>query len=222
MECTLVEGGPDWARSGSYYEIQALLPAGTPVYTQQELLKGRAPRLQRMLQNLLADRFRLVVKRELREMAVYRLTVANPGKMKLSPDEKRLAPAGFPLMPGFPAPQIGRGQSLVLAQPSGEVRFASHAIEMSDLAKSLRQHAGRMVVDQTGLNGVFDVDLQFTGEPSNPVLPPTPAAPSTSIPPVPGPSLQSALEDQLGLKLESARIPIEVLVIQSVERPSEN
>ena len=226
-ECTLVDGGPDWARSGSYYEIQALLPAGTPVYTQQDLLKGKAPRLQRMLQNLLADRFRLVVKREFREMPVYLLTVANSGKMKLSPDEKR-APAGFPLMPGFPAPQIGRGQSLVLVQPSGEVQFAGHAIEMSDLAKSLRQHAGRMVVDQTGLNDVFDVDLQFTREPANPVLPPPPVSPPASIPPVPesqavpGPSLQRALQDQLGLKLESARMPIEFLVIQSVERPSEN
>ena len=60
QDCTLVEGGPAWARSGEYYEIQALLPAGTPSYTMQDLMKGNAPRLQRMLQNLLADRFRLV------------------------------------------------------------------------------------------------------------------------------------------------------------------
>jgi uncharacterized protein (TIGR03435 family) len=230
-ECTLVEGGPGWARSGDYYEIQALLPPGTPTYSQQDLQKGKAPRLQSMLQNLLADRFRLVMKREVREMSVYALTVASPGKMKLLPDEKRPAPAGFPLMPGFPAPQIGRGQTLQLIQRSGEAQLASHAISMSDLAKELRSHAGRIVVDKTGLDGVFDVDLKFVRD-TVPSTAGIPAAPPQSIPtlpvapaqetPMPGSPLRNALEDQLGLKLESARMPIEVLIIESVERPSEN
>src|SRR5262245_5618182 len=83
QECTLVEGGPAWARSGEYYEIQALLPADTPRYTLQDLQKGNAPILQRMLQNLLADRFRLALKRELREMSVYTLTLASRGKITL-------------------------------------------------------------------------------------------------------------------------------------------
>src|SRR6185503_16541846 len=64
LDCPLVEGGPAWARSGEFYEINALLPAGTPSYTLWDLGNGRAPALQRMLQNLLADRFRLVLKRE--------------------------------------------------------------------------------------------------------------------------------------------------------------
>jgi uncharacterized protein (TIGR03435 family) len=226
QDCTLVEGGPAWARSGEYYEIQALLPSGTPRYTREDLLQGNAPRLQRMLQNLLADRYRLVLKREIREMTVYTLTVASPGKMTLSPGDKRTAPAGFPSLPGIPTPQLGRGQTLQFMQPSGDVQMSGHAISMSALSRNLRRYAGRIVVDKTGLNGVFDVDLKFASDlaPSTAAIPPTPPQ---AIPPLPGappsePSLRIALEEQLGLKLESARMPIEVLVIESVERPTEN
>jgi len=230
QDCTLVESGPAWVRSGGdYYEIQALLPAGTPSYTAQDLLKGKAPRVQKMLQSLLADRFRLVLKRELREMSVYTLTVANRGKMKLSPEETRPVPASFPSFPGMTQPPVGRGQFLQLIQPSGEAQLFAHDISMSELAKALRAHAGRTVVDKTGLNDVFDVDLKFARDTALPLPPPgpIPVAPPQSIPPLPGaplpgPSLRIALEDQLGLKLESARMPIEVLVIESVEKPSEN
>jgi len=225
-DCTLVESGPAWARSGEYYEIQALLPGGTPRETLGALLKGEAPRLQRMLQTLLADRFRLVLKRELREMPIYELTVASPGKTKLSPDETRPLPASFPAIPG-PAPSVGRGQLMRLPG-----LLFGHAISMSDLAKELRLHAGRIVVDKTGRSDVFDVDLNFapntalstTATPPVPPqsIPPLPGAPSPSTPTLPAASLQDALEEQLGLRLEAARMPLEVLVIQSVERPSEN
>ena len=109
--------------------------------------------------------------------------------------------------------------------------MSGHAISMSELAKDLRRHAGRIVVDRTALDGLFDFDLKFTRDlaASTAAIPP---APPQSIPPVPGatpptaqvpgPPLRIALEDQLGLKLESARMPIELLVIESVERPSEN
>ena len=230
-ECTLVEGGPAWARSGEYYEIQALLPAGTPSYKLQDLPKGNAPRLQGMLQNLLADRFRLVLKHEFREMPVYELTVANREKLKLSPDETLPLPASFSL-PGLPAaPPLGRGQTMRLMPPSGDVQMYGHAISLSDLAKDLRVFAERIVVDKTGLNGLFDVDLKFVRDvaPSTTAIPaPSPQSippvPGTPLPqsPLPGPPLRVAIEEQLGLKLESARMPIEVLIIESVERPSEN
>jgi len=219
QDCTLVEGGPSWVRAGGdYYEIQALLPTGTPSYRAEDLLKGKAPRLQKMLQNLLADRFRLVVKHEFREMSVYALTVATRGKMKLSPDETRPPPASFPVFPGTPTPQVSRGQTLQLVQPSGEVQLSGHALSIADLAKELRSHAGRIVVDKTGLSEVFDVDLTFLRETA---LSPPPS--TQSIPPLPGAtSLRSALEEQLGLKLESVKMPIEVLIIESVARPTEN
>ena len=235
-DCTLVEGGPAWTRSGEYYEINAVLPAGTPRYTAQDLQNGDAPELQRMLQNLLAHRFRLVLNRELREMSAYVLTVGSPGKMTLSPDETRPLPASFPV---FSTPLLRRGQLMrVVSQarresgPDGlsstEVQMAGHAISMATLAKNLRQHAGRIIVDKTGLTDVFDIDLKFAHD-GLPVPPPpgfAPPAPGPQsalpVPPLPVPSLGAALETQLGLKLESARMPIEVLVIKSVERPSEN
>jgi uncharacterized protein (TIGR03435 family) len=224
QDCKLVEGGPTWARSGEYYEINAILPAGTPSYTLQDLFNGRAPVLQRMLQNLLADRFRLVLKREFREMPVYALTVAKPGKMKLSTEVVPPAPASFPSMPGMPAPQMRRGQLLGTAHLiTGEVQLAGHAISMSDLAKRLGPYAARRVVDKTGLNDLFDVELKFASEvPMG--MPPgfTPPSPTPqALPPVPVASLRSAIEE-LGLKLEPTRLPVEVLIIQSVERPSEN
>ena len=196
-------------------------------------MKGRAPRLQKMLQNLLADRFRLVVKHELREMSVYTLQVATRGKMKLSPDETRPLPDSFPAFPGRPRQQVERGQMMQLLQRSGEVRMSGHALSISDLAKELRPHAERIVVDKTGLSEVFDVDLTFLRDtppkiPEPPgAIPPAPPPPQ-SEPPLPeaslpgAPSLRSALEDQLGLKLESVKMPIEVLIIERVERASEN
>jgi uncharacterized protein (TIGR03435 family) len=245
QDCTLVESGPAWARSGGdYYEIQALLPAGTPSYTTQDLMKGKAPRLQKMLQNLLADRFRLVLKHELREMSVYALTVAARGKMKLSPEETRPLPDSFPSYPGMPVMTLRRGQMVRLISLSGEVQMSGHALSMSDLAKELRADAGRIIVDKTGLNEVFDVDLKFLRDTTSLPLPslpgPIPAAPPQPTPPLPGQTLPppippvpgtatlpgaplaTALENQLGLKLESVKMPIEVLIIESVERPSGN
>jgi uncharacterized protein (TIGR03435 family) len=228
-DCTLVEGGPAWARSGEYYEIQALLPKGTPSETLLAFAKGDAPRLQRMLQTLLADRFHLVLKREMREMPVYALTVANPGKLKLSPEETLPIPANF--LPGIAMPvlpKLGRGQ--MMSAPG--VHLLGHAVSISDLARNLRQFAGRIVVDKSGRNDVFDVDLTFapntaastTATPPvpPPSIPPLPGAPSPSTPTLQGASLQDALEEQLGLKLEATRMPLEVLVIESVERPAPN
>src|SRR4029453_13949455 len=124
-DCTLVDGGPAWARSGEYYEIQAIFPEGPPTETIGALLKGDAPQLQRMLQTLLANRFRLVLKRELREMPVYELTVASPGKTKLSPEETRPIPASF-LLPGLPV-MVVRGQLIRLPG-----LLFGHAVSMSD------------------------------------------------------------------------------------------
>jgi uncharacterized protein (TIGR03435 family) len=234
QDCTLVEGGPPWARSGEYYEINALLPQGTPSYTLEALAKGKAPVLQGMLQNLLADRFRLVLRRELRDMPVYELTVATPGKLKASPDETRPSSIGPPL---FEPTALARGRSqgsvgVSRDRVSASAQFSAHAISMSDLTAYLRPHAGRIVVDKTGVTEVFDADLKFVPEvfPRMPSMPPPqipdpspPAVPTLPpVPTAPPPSLKSELQEKLGLKLEATRMPVEVLVIESVERPSEN
>ena len=226
-DCTLVEGGPAWARSGEYYEINALLPQGAPSYTVRDLIKGDAPVLQRMLQNLLANRFQLVLRREVREMPVYALTVVTPGRIKVSPDETLQSSIPFgpaELARGRSQQSMGASRDLV----SFVAQFSGHAISMSDLTTYLRPLAGRIIVDKTGVNDVFDADLKFVPEvtPRVPNLPmpqiPNPPAPIPPVPTLAPPSLKIELQEKLGLKLESTRMPIEVLIIQSVERPSEN
>jgi uncharacterized protein (TIGR03435 family) len=163
-------------------------------------------------------------------MPVYALTVAKPGKMKLSSAEETIpTPASFPQMPGMPPMQVRRGQFISVsgARPGTlpEVQMAGHAVSTSDLARSIRQYAERRVVDKTGLDGLFDVELKFVGEVPVPPMPgissPAPTQTQQPVPPLPLSSLRSAIEE-LGLKLEPTRLPVEFLVIQSVERPSEN
>jgi uncharacterized protein (TIGR03435 family) len=154
---------------------------------------------------------------------VYALTVANPEKLKLSPEETLPLPANF--LPGLMAqltPNLRRGALI-----SAGTHFMGHAVSVADLARGLRPFAGRIVVDKSGRSDLFDVDLSFAPNSVTPTtaappdqpqaLPPVPGAPSQS-----GASLKDALFEQLGLKLEATKMPLEVLVIESVERPSEN
>jgi len=94
-------------------------------------------------------------------------------------------------------------------------------IPISDLIEPLSRMTGRMVVDKTNLTGKFDIDLQFTPEQAQ--MPP-PGAGAPQLPPIDpsGPSLFTALQEQLGLKLESQKGPVGMMVIDHVERPSEN
>ena len=87
---------------------------------------------------------------------------------------------------------------------------------MAALARSMSNQAGRIIVDKTGLTGGFDIELEFTPDQAAAGGQP-PAAADANLP-----SLFTALEEQLGLKLVPERRPIEVLVIDRVERPTEN
>jgi uncharacterized protein (TIGR03435 family) len=91
-------------------------------------------------------------------------------------------------------------------------------IPLARLTQMLSQFTQRIVIDRTGLEGNFDIDLTFTPD-RMPQGPPPPGAPQLNIDPN-GPSLFTALQEQLGLKLESDRAPVEVLVIDHVERPT--
>jgi uncharacterized protein (TIGR03435 family) len=199
----LLFGGPDWTKSDGF-DIEALIPAGTPSYTKQQFLSGGAPQLQKMLQNLLADRFKLVLRRETREMPVYILT-APKGGSKLTPwnDADEIS---FPPIPGS---QYRRGNSVGPGGVTGRKR------SMADLASTLGWAMGRPVLDRTNLAGDFNYSFSFA-----PLHPP--GVPWPAPGPSQNPSIFSALEENLGLKLEATRAPVEVLVIQSVEKPSEN
>lgn len=189
-----ISGGPGWI-SADRYDINAKAE-GLPDRVPQDVMRP-------LIRNLVEDRFKLKTRTETKEMPVYALTVGKSGS-KLKPTEG----SG----PG-PMMRMGRGQLDAKKAP------------MSMLAQTLSQLLGRTVIDKTGITGEYDLLLEWTPEPGQgggpfggapPPPDALPAADST------GPTLFTAIQEQLGLKLESERGPVSVLVIESVEKPSEN
>ncbi len=148
------------------------------------------------MRNLLAERFQLKLTKETREMPVYHLVAAKSGP-KLT--ESTVGPEGQFM-------QMGRG------------RITGKGISTAMLAVQLSQQIGRTVINKTNLTKAYDLTLNWT--PDVPAGPDGPKDPPGADPN--GPTLFTALQEQLGLKLESAKGPVEVLVISSVERPSAN
>src|SRR5262249_42453350 len=148
------------------------------------------PRLQRMLQNLLADRFKLVVRREIKLVPAYDLVVLNEGKLKPSADQNPDAQYSGPL-------------------PPARV-FTTFAPQYSMVAwtKVLQRILDRPVVDKTGLKGLYDFLLEYSDPSPDPGV-------RRSVKEL----LPLVLQEQLGLKLEPSRANVEVLVIERAERP---
>jgi len=146
-----------------------------------------------MMQALLADRFKLALHRDTKELPVYALTIARGGpKLSASGGE-------------FPRMRIGRGQ--IEAQKWTMAKFAS------DLARQL----GRPVIDRTELAGTYDFKLEWTPDESQPGSAEPGGERTISVV---GPSIFTALQEQLGLRLESTKGPVEILVVDHVEKPS--
>ncbi|HEY3837642.1 MAG TPA: TIGR03435 family protein [Bryobacteraceae bacterium] len=159
-----------------------------------------------MLQTLLADRFKLVVRRETREVPVYALTISKAGP-RLHRSDPQDAGTTIPRTPA----SAGGAES--------RTGYTFKNESMPDFAWALTRMAGigdRIVVERTGLEGNFDFDLNFQRDT-------VPTSPDVRDPaPREGPSIFSAIQEQLGLKLESTKAPVEFLEIEHVERPSEN
>ena len=194
-----VSGGPTWLYSGRF-DVDA---RGQGSLSPDQILQR--------LQTLLGERFQLKVHRETRELPVYALLIAKNGpKLELSRGSDCFDPhAGIPP----PAPT---------SRPCGGFRNASNQmsgakVPMSHFAANLSKFLGRTVVDKTGLDGAYDINLQWTPDETQAFLPTGPAAADA-----PGPSIFSAVQEQLGLRLESQKGPVEVLVIDHAEKPDAN
>lgn len=221
----LLSGGPGWIRS-ELFAVQALTPAGSPTYTLDQLRKGDAPKLQMMIQTLMADRFRLVLHHETREMPVYALTVADSGPklrrfmegscVNVDPDKPPVAPPPR----GMPVCDSGG-----VGVKGANLTFFAVGRSFADFPKLLGLVLDRPIIDRTGITGIFDAQMEFAPDGTRLQFlfnsagarggPGIPSDPST-------PSIFTAIQEQLGLKLESTRGPVEVLVIDSVEPPTEN
>jgi uncharacterized protein (TIGR03435 family) len=215
----LVDGGPDWLGSDRF-NVDARVNG-------PRLAPEQFPPL---IQRLLADRFHLVAHRETRPIPVFALVAipdASERTRKLRRNtavdcEARRAAARAA---GGPPPLTGSGAAaadrLTCALRIFPGEMHGDAVSMSMLAGYLDAFAGRTVVDRTGLNGYYDVDLVWT--PDAPA-PGTPVRRPPDAPPVDpnGPSFFTALEEQLGVKLQSETAPMSELVIDSIDRPEEN
>ena len=201
-----ISGGPGWLDSEKY-DIDAKMDEAT-IEAIKKMPREQAVEQRRlMLQSLLADRFKLKVTHSSKELPVYALVVAKNGpKLTHSAD----TPPG--------------------STPRNQLRFtpgelSGMGVPISLLVNQLAREVGRQVVDKTGLQGNYDFTLRFTSEQrlGPPGGPGGPGASGDAPPPdSSGPSVFTALQEQLGLKLEPQKGPVELLIIDSIEKPSAN
>jgi uncharacterized protein (TIGR03435 family) len=192
-----VSGGPSWI-GAQRWDIQA----------KADGIEGRMPRNQfdDMLRALIEKRFQLKTRRESEEMPVYRLVVAKNGP-KLVPHTGDAPKPGDALRMGY-----------------GSLQFQK--ARMASLAFQLSVQLGRPVIDATGLTGEYDFALDWTPEPGQGGLEAIGLPPAADPPPPAvdkgSPSIFTAIQEQLGLRLDSNKAPVDVIVIDAAAKPSEN
>jgi len=212
-----VSGGPSWINS-ERYDIEAKEPDSIAEELPKLPPDQREEQSRLMLQSLLADRFKLKLSHTTKELPVYALVIAKNGP------KLQEAKPGDNYPNGIKGPD-GRAHPGVMRMGPGELTGQGIAIKF--LVRLLSQQVGRDVLDQTGLKGNYDLTLKWTPGPGEGMMlrGPEGANPGPESPPPPdssGPSLFTAIQEQLGLKLESTKGPVEVLVVDHVEKPSEN
>jgi uncharacterized protein (TIGR03435 family) len=215
---------PGWAQT-AFFSINAKIPEGVGRVRPQP---GEPAPVMLMLRSLLAERFQLKAHMEKRELQAYRLVLARQdGKLgpNLKPTQIDCA-ALFSQMrasgqrPAPPEP----GKPTPCGMQMGPARIIGSSRPITELARILQGQLRGPVSDRTGLTGTFDFDLSWTPEqlpprpPGSPTDGPIRMGPFTIDPN--GPSLITAIQEQLGLKLEPAKELVEVLVIDSVSQPT--
>jgi len=209
----MVTGMPEWTQHENYNIVAKVADADLPAFRKLNQADRKL-----MLQALLADKFQLKAHRVPREISIYALVVDKNG-----PKIAGLKPATpgdtYPNGPKYPNGRLAGPGTIT---PNGMSGMTGQAAQMPALAVMLsRLGLGREVVDKTGLTGKYDFTLRFSPtDGSTPVINGQPAA--TSPDDATAPSIFTAVQEQLGLKLESTKGSVEGLVIDHVERPSQN
>ena len=215
-----VSGGPGWIDSARY-DIQTKAERSAdsdsapsdPRSMTEDQVKTNADRIRQRLQALLAERFQLAIHRETREEPVYALLTGKNGpKLRENKEGGR---------PGHPS-----NMKMGIGQLNGE------GVQSQFLAQVLSNVLGRPVLDKTGLTGHYDFKLQWTPGPGESdgfgpfsIVNIRDSAPGPDTPPPPnpnGPSIFTAVQEQLGLRLESTKGPVEIIVVDRAEKASEN
>jgi len=220
----LLVGGPGWVREDGY-DIEALIPQGASAYISEPFPapRGRTgysqvmtPQFRRMLQTLLAERFNVVLRREPRQVTAFDLVVAKTGP-KLTPSKEgewRQAYLGVGLYDGIKNGINDRPeyQGLIVGAMSARRQT------MAAFATRLAAMTSRPVFDRTGIEGEFTFEFFFAPDQWRSFV----RDPNDTRPTLTTPSLFTVLEEELGLRLEDVRRPVDVWVIERAERPSEN
>jgi uncharacterized protein (TIGR03435 family) len=220
-------GGPDWTNS-ERFNIQAKAD-GTTDAELKKLNPAEAKLVkEHMLQALLADRFKLKLSHESKQLPVYALEVAKNGPKLEEVKDVTLDPAGGK-GPGGPGPQRG----VRMQSQGGEQSLDFEDSTMAMFVRILSQSLGRTVVDKTGLKGHYNFKLHWASDMGGMMAGapgpggPTPSGGGSSAGTVPpptssGPSIFTAIQEQVGLKLKPEKSPVPVLVIDQIEPPSAN
>jgi uncharacterized protein (TIGR03435 family) len=207
-----ITGGPEWL--SDRYDVSAKFDADVAdALKKLNPLDRRAAR-QRMLQALLIERFKLAIHRDTKELPVFLLVVAKGGPKLPEGKPADASPEG-----------VGATGTMAFGQ-GGLMTFK--AMPLSSLVLILSQQVGRTVLDKTGLTGRYDFTWQFglsanpgAGRGGSPGGAPGGANPGASADSEPT-SIFTVLQEELGLKLDSGKGPVEIIVIDHIERPSEN
>jgi uncharacterized protein (TIGR03435 family) len=239
-------GLPDWANTEQFdvdgkFDPAAAAPAPGP--------PPAVPAMLARVQTLLRDRFGMVARMETRDMPILALKVArSDGRLgpRLTsstvdcgainaargrgPIEGRGGPP--PDGRGGPPPQgrsgpppegpFAGGPPPVCGGRGGFGELLINGLPIAQFVTQLAQLMNTVVVDRTGLTGGYDIELKWSPTPDQ--LPPGPPPPGVELPPIDpnGPTLPTALQEQLGLKLDNERGPVQVLVVERLQRPAEN
>jgi uncharacterized protein (TIGR03435 family) len=219
-----ISGGPSWIAYDKF-DVDAKVEDSIAGQMQKLPVTQQSDQLKLMVQSLLADRFKLSVSHATKELPIFALVVAKGGPKlteAAAPDATDNSARGT-----SPASAENHGTDtrpgrVVFSARDGQVNVTAKATPMTDMATLLSRQLRRPVLDQTGLKATYDWALQWaagTGLGGGPL----PAVPgSADAPDFSGPSIFTALQEQLGLRLESTKGPVDTIVIDHIEEPSEN
>jgi uncharacterized protein (TIGR03435 family) len=217
-------GGPNWIDSDRFDVTAKPRTQRTEERITRESMERSQAEMDLMLQGLLENRFKLRLHRETRELPVYVLTVARSGPKLHRGDCLVFDPKNPPARsaPGRKPPNICGSSRM--GRDGLNRTWDGAGMTMMDLAAwFLPNVTGRAIIDKTGIANKFDVHLEWTPDDAAPEFPGTDTPNDTGKSTSPaGPSIFAAVEEQLGLRLESGKGPVEVLVIESVEKLSAN
>jgi uncharacterized protein (TIGR03435 family) len=193
-----IAGAPNWVDSDRF-DVMAIAGSDSTDFAG-------------MVRTLLADRLRLRAHKEPRERAIFALVMARRDRRVGRGLHKSQTDCGVVMNEALRLNQLLPPVNVCGARnPPGHIMAGG--MTMSGLARDLSRMLDRIVVDRTGLSGGFDFHLQWSPDQAL-------SEPSAGLPPAEGPSIFTALQEQLGLKLEPTRGPVDVIVIDHVERPA--